>query len=55
MYGRFTTEPDDAGDDPGVLFFHNAGFSTACDHGAIAFASPAIESGGVAPEGPRRG
>ena len=35
MYGCFVTEPDDADGDLGVLFFHNAGFSTACGHGTI--------------------
>ena len=29
MYGCFVTEPDDEGADLGVVFFHNAGFSTA--------------------------
>lgn len=45
MYGCFVTEPDDADGDLGVLFFHNAGFSTACGHGTIALATWAIESG----------
>ena len=48
MYGCFVTEPDDPGGDLGVLFFHNAGFSTACGHGTIALATWAIESGVVA-------
>jgi proline racemase len=52
MYGCFVTEPDDADGDLGVLFFHNAGFSTACGHGTIALATWAIESGVVAPEEP---
>ncbi len=47
MYGCFVTEPDDAEGDLGVLFFHNAGFSTACGHGTIALATWAIESGVV--------
>ena len=47
MYGCFVTEPDDARGDLGVLFFHNAGFSTACGHGTIALATWAIESGVV--------
>jgi proline racemase len=52
MYGCFVTEPDDADGDLGVLFFHNAGFSTACGHGTIALATWAIESGVVAPKEP---
>jgi len=52
MYGCFVTAPDDADGDLGVLFFHNAGFSTACGHGTIALATWAIESGVVAPEEP---
>ncbi len=52
MYGCFVTEPDDPGGDLGVLFFHNAGFSTACGHGTIALATWAIESGVVAPAEP---
>jgi len=30
MYGCFVTEPEDGGADLGVVFFHNAGYSTAC-------------------------
>jgi proline racemase len=52
MYGCFVTEPDDDGGDLGVLFFHNAGFSTACGHGTIALATWAIESGVVPPSEP---
>jgi proline racemase len=52
MYGCFVTEPDDEGGDLGVLFFHNAGFSTACGHGTIALATWAIECGIVAPSEP---
>jgi proline racemase len=52
MYGCFVTGPDDPEGDLGVLFFHNAGFSTACGHGTIALATWAIESGIVAPAGP---
>jgi proline racemase/trans-L-3-hydroxyproline dehydratase len=47
MYGCFVTEPDDGGADLGVVFFHNAGYSTACGHGAIALVTWAIESGVV--------
>ena len=45
MYGCHVTEPDDAGADLGVVFFHNAGYSTACGHGTIALVTWALESG----------
>jgi proline racemase len=45
MYGCFLTEPVDEGADLGVLFFHNAGYSTACGHGTIALATAALETG----------
>jgi proline racemase len=45
MYGCFVTEAVTEGSDLGVLFFHNAGFSTACGHGTIALATYAVESG----------
>jgi len=44
MYGCFVTEPEDGGADLGVLFFHNAGYSTACGHGTIALATAAVET-----------
>jgi proline racemase len=47
MYGCFVTEPEDGGADLGVVFFHNAGYSTACGHGTIALVTWAIESGRV--------
>jgi proline racemase len=50
MYGCFVTEADDEGADLGVVFFHNAGYSTACGHGTIALVTWAIETGVV--EGP---
>ena len=50
MYGCFVTEPEDDGADLGVVFFHNAGYSTACGHGTIALVTWAIENGLV--EGP---
>ncbi len=50
MYGCFVTEPEDDGADLGVVFFHNAGYSTACGHGTIALVTWAIETGVV--EGP---
>ena len=45
MYGCFLTDPVDDGADLGVLFFHNAGYSTACGHGTIALATAALETG----------
>jgi proline racemase len=45
MYGCFVTEPNDAGADLGVVFFHNAGYSTACGHGTIALVTWALQSG----------
>ena len=51
MYGCFVTEPEDAGADLGVVFFHNAGYSTACGHGTIALVTWALDLGLVA--GPR--
>jgi proline racemase len=47
MYGCFVTDPEDGGADLGVLFFHNAGYSTACGHGTIALATAAVETGMV--------
>jgi proline racemase len=47
MYGCFVTEPEDAGADLGVVFFHNAGYSTACGHGTIALVTWALESGAL--------
>jgi proline racemase len=48
MYGCFVTEPEDDDADVGVVFFNNAGYSTACGHGTIALVTWAIESGRVA-------
>jgi proline racemase/trans-L-3-hydroxyproline dehydratase len=44
MYGCFVTEPEDDGADVGVVFFHNAGYSTACGHGTIALVTWAIDT-----------
>ena len=52
MYGCFVTDPVDGDGDLGVLFFHNAGFSTACGHGTIALVTWALESGRIEPRGP---
>ncbi len=48
MYGCFVVEPNDSGADLGAVFFHNAGYSTACGHGTIALARWAVETGRVA-------
>ena len=49
MYGALLTEPERAASDAGVLFMHNAGFSTMCGHGVIAVATIAIERGLITP------
>ena len=55
MYGCFVVEPEDEGADLGVVFFHNAGYSTACGHGTIALVTWALESGRLdAADGARR-
>ena len=45
MYGCFVVEPNDAAADLGVVFFHNAGYSTACGHGTIALVTWALDEG----------
>ena len=50
MYGCFVVEPNDAGADLGVVFFHNAGYSTACGHGTIALVTWALDAGVIARE-----
>jgi proline racemase len=45
MYGCFVTDPVDERAAFGAVFFHNAGYSTACGHGTIALATWAVESG----------
>ena len=51
MYGCFVTEPEDDGADLGVVFFHNAGYSTACGHGTIALVTWALDAGVLRPTG----
>jgi proline racemase len=48
MYGCFLVPPDDGDTHLGVLFWHNAGYSTACGHGTIALGAWAVETGRVA-------
>jgi proline racemase len=50
MYGCHVVEPNDAGADLGAVFFHNAGYSTACGHGTIALVTWALDTGVVARE-----
>ena len=45
MYGCHVVEPDDDGADLGAVFFHNAGYSTACGHGTIALVTWALDEG----------
>ncbi len=45
MYGCFVCDPNDDGADLGVVFFHNAGYSTACGHGTIALVTWALDEG----------
>jgi proline racemase len=47
MYGCFVVEPEGEGADLGVVFFHNAGYSTACGHGTIALVTWALDEGVV--------
>jgi proline racemase len=44
MYGCFVVDPEPDGD-LGVVFFHNAGYSTACGHGTIALVTWALDEG----------
>jgi proline racemase len=50
MYGCFVVEPNDGDADLGVVFFHNAGYSTACGHGTIALVTWALDEGVLARE-----
>ncbi len=45
MYGCHVVPPNDDGADLGVVFFHNAGSSTACGHGTIALVTWALDEG----------
>jgi proline racemase len=47
MYGCHVVAPNDDGADLGVVFFHNAGYSTACGHGTIALVTWALDEGVV--------
>jgi proline racemase len=45
MYGCLVTPPVTPDADLGVLFMHNAGFSTMCGHGIIGLVTVALETG----------
>ncbi len=49
MYGALLTAPERDDSDAGVLFMHNAGYSTMCGHGIIAVATIALERGLLMP------
>ena len=51
MYGAILTEPVSPGSDAGVLFMHNASFSTMCGHGVVAVTTIALERGLLMPGG----
>jgi proline racemase len=48
MYGCHVVPANDEGADLGVVFFHNAGYSTACGHGTIALVTWALDEAIVA-------
>jgi trans-L-3-hydroxyproline dehydratase len=50
MYGCILTEPVTPDGDLGVLFLHNAGFSTMCGHAIIALTTVMLETGMVLQE-----
>ena len=43
MYGAVLTMPEKADGDVGVLFLHNAGYSTMCGHGIIALVTAGLD------------
>jgi proline racemase len=51
MYGAILTEAVHPGSHAGVLFMHNAGYSTMCGHGVIAVTTIALERGLIMPGG----
>src|SRR5437868_14198776 len=53
MYGCHVVPPNNDGAQLGVVFFHNAGYSTACGHGTIALVTWAIEAALVPASGRR--
>ena len=51
MYGALVTEPVTPDGDLGVLFMHNAGYSTMCGHGIIGLAKVGLDTGMIQKEG----
>ncbi len=51
MYGCVPTEPVTSDGTLGVIFLHNAGFSTMCGHGIIGLAKVALDTGMLELEG----
>jgi proline racemase len=54
MYGAILTEAVSPGSHAGVLFMHNAGYSSMCGHGIIAVTTIALERGLLMPGGDGR-
>jgi proline racemase len=52
MYGCIITPPVSPEADFGVLFLHNAGYSSMCGHGIIAVTTVAVETGLIEPVEP---
>jgi trans-L-3-hydroxyproline dehydratase len=53
MYGCVVTPPVTEGAHAGVIFMHNAGYSTMCGHGVIALVTALIETGAFPRAGER--
>lgn len=51
MYGCVVTPPVTPSADLGVLFLHNAGYSTMCGHGTIALVTALLETGTIPAKG----
>ena len=54
MFGALLTTAERADSDAGVLFMHNAGYSTMCGHGVIAVTKMVLERGLLRPRTPGR-
>ena len=53
MYGCILTPPVTPGADLGILFMHNAGYSTMCGHGIIAITKVVLETGLIPMKAPQ--
>jgi proline racemase len=53
MYGCIVTAPVTEGAHAGVIFMHNAGYSTMCGHGVIALVTALLETGALPRSGER--